>query len=288
MLNVGADIMKLPAVLYFKKGDKKHGISGKKLKPKSKHASKAKVIEKRDEGDRRDVVFLSKPYDYAPTKQSPTTTYSLFDYKSNYRNWLFLYPDQHPVNMRYVDQGKKADTNQQTAGQQQAGATQDAAGAPVAAAPIVAPAAPAAAQPAAPVASAPAAPAVAQPAAPAAPAAAPVVPQVEQAAAAPVAAQQPVAAKEQPLAGAQTAFTNQAQVAAPVAENQTIELINQTVSLATNKTQQPVVGVGAVGFEPTVANVTQTNQPVTDGATVQGFEAGNDTSNKTVAAGSDL
>ena len=197
--------------------------------------------------------------------------------------------------MRYVDQGKKADTNQQTSGQQQAGATQDAAGAPVAAAgaaaPMVAPAAPAAAQPAAPVAAAPVAPAVAQPAAPAAAApataAAPVVPQVEQAAAAPVGAQQPVAAAEQPLAGAQAAFTNQSQVAAPVAENQTIELINQTVSLATNKTQQPVVGVGAVGFEPTVANMTQTNQAVTDGATVQGFEAGNDNSNKTVAAGND-
>ena len=282
-LHVGPNIMKLPAVLYFKKGDKKHGISGKKLKTKSKQASKAKVVEKRDEGDRRDVVFLSKPYDYAPTKQSPTTSYSLFDYKGNYRNWLFLYPDQHPVNMHYVDQGKNADSNQQTSGQQQAGATQDAAGAPVAAAgaaaPAVAPAAPAAAQQAAPVAPAPAAPSVAQPAALAA-ATAPVVPQVGQATAAPVAAQQPVAvqsvaAAAQPLASVQTA---------PVADNQTIELINQTVSSATSKTQQPVVGVGAVGFEPTVANVTAgAYQP-----TVQGLDAGNNTSNQTVDAGTDV
>lgn len=339
---VGPDIMKLPAVLYFKKGDKKHGISGKR-KHTSKHAAKRKVIEKRAEGDRRDVVFLNKPYDYTPTKQSPTTSYNLFDYKSNYRNWLFLYPDQHPVNMRYVDQGKAkaADPNQQNAGQQQAGTTQDSAGVPAgAAAPTAAPAAPAAAQPAAavaqpaaaattqPAAAAPAAPAAAQPAAasaaaqPAAPAAAapaapvvaqpaspavaapaaplspaaaapaaaaasaaafaPAVPQVGQAAtpdqqsAAPVAAQQPVAA--QPAAAA-------APVTAPAAANQTIELINQTVSLVTNETQQQV---DAVNFEPTVANTTQTNETFMVGAfqtTPQGLSAENNTSDQTVATG---
>ena len=313
-------MMQLPAVLYVRKGAKKHGISGKR-KHKSKHASNHKVVEKRDEtpGGRRDVVFLKKPYDYSPTEKSPTTSYSLFDYKSNYRKWLFLYPDQHPVYMRYVDQGKAADANQQSAGQQQASVGQDAVGMPAAgaAAPTVAPAAPAtAAEVAAPAAAQPAAPAaaVAQPAAPAAPAApaspaapnmaqpaapaavapavpaaaAPAVPQVGQVAAAvqqpaaSVAAQQPVdaqpaAATVQPLAGSQPVFTNQSQAAAPAVGNQTIELINQTVSLATNNTQQTY---GAAGFEPTVANVTQTNQTV-----MVGSFPGNNTSNQTVATG---
>jgi len=338
----GQDIMNLPAVLYLK-GDKKHGISGK-TKHKSKHAAKAKKVQKRaqDKGERRDVVFLSKPYDYSPTTPSPTTSYSLFDYKSNYRNWLFLYPDQHPVNLRYVDQDKAADPNQQTAGQQQTGGMQDAAGTlenatGAAAVQTAAPAAsgtPAEAQPAAPAVGVPAAPAVAQPAAPAmaapaapassgaplapapaAPAAAaagapagapaapaasaaasaPVAPQVGQGAAAvqqpaaPVAAQQPVvaqpaAAAAQPLAGQQPIVTNQAQVTTPAA-NQTIELLNQTITLATNETQQPVAGVGVAGFEPTVANVTQTNQTQMTNLTAQGLAAWNNTSNQTIAAG---
>lgn len=293
---IGADLMKLPAVLYYKKGDKKHGISKKgdkkhgitgmkHNKHKSKHA--AKVIDKRDnnDGGRRDVVFLSRPADYSPTKSSnsdqpPTTSYNLFDYKGNYRNWLFLYPEQHPVNMHYVDQGKAADPNQQNGAQQQAAGTQDATaaatapavGAPAAAAASSSAPAPATAASAATAAVAPeaqaasqataaaAAPAVAQPAAPAvadpavAAAANPAVPQVGQAAAAavqqpavPVAAQQPVAAQ-------------------PEAANETIQLINQTVSLAANNT-----------FEPTVANVSQTNQTIMVGS--------NNTSNQTVAPG---
>ncbi|XP_078373034.1 uncharacterized protein LOC144656666 [Oculina patagonica] len=275
----GADFMKLPAVLYYKKGDKKHGISKKgnkkdavtgmkHKKHKSKHASK--VVDKRDniDGGRRDVVFLSRPADYSPTKSSnadqppPTTSYSLFDYKGNYRNWLFLYPEQHPVNMHYVDQGKAADPNQQNGAQQQATGTQDstaaatapAVGVPDAATPEAqgasqATAAFAAAQPAAPAVAAPAVAAAANPA----------VPQVGQAAAAAV--QQPAA----PVA-AQQAVAAQPEAAA----NETIQLINQTVSLATNNT-----------FEPAVANVSQTNQTIMVGA----FAGANNTSNQTVAPG---
>lgn len=323
----GPELMNLPAVLYYKKGDKKHGITGSKHK--SKHA--AKHMEKRDDGDRRDVVFLSRPQDYSPTKPqgaTPTTSYKLFDYQSNYRNWLFLYPDQHPVHMQYVDQGKAADPNQQNAAQQTAAGTQDAATAgaapaspagaaapavapaaaagaapavapatgavpaiasttadaaapavapavaPAAATPAVAPAAPAAAPTAAQAAAAPAtpaagataglAPAAAQAAAPAvaapavAAAANPAVPQVGQAAAgvqqpaAPVTAQQPIAA-QQPAA------------------NETIQVLNQTVSLASNTT----------GFQPSVANASQTNQTIMPGA----FIAGNNTANQTAASG---
>ncbi|XP_074626433.1 uncharacterized protein LOC141884532 isoform X2 [Acropora palmata] len=209
----GPNLLNLPAVLYYKKGDKKHGISGK-TSHKTKHADKDKKIQRRseDDGDRRDVVFLSKPYDYAPkpTTPMPTTSYTVFDYKGNYRNWLFLYPDQHPVNLRYVDQGKAKDSNQQTDQQQQSSDSQNAAtaGAPVAAeavaAPTVSPASLAAAQPAAPAFASPAtAPGVGQPA----------------------------MAAAQPWNGAQTAMTNQTQ-------NKTIELINQSVSLASNETQQ--------------------------------------------------
>ncbi|XP_067050211.1 uncharacterized protein [Acropora muricata] len=216
----GPNLLNLPAVLYYKKGDKKHGISGK-TSHKTKHADKVKKIQRRseDDGDRRDVVFLSKPYDYAPkpTTPMPTTSYTVFDYKGNYRNWLFLYPDQHPVNLRYVDQGKAKDSNQQTDQQQQSSDSQNAAttGAPVAAeavaAPTVSPASPAAAQPVAPAFASPAtAPGVGQPAMEAA----------------------------QPWNGAQTAMTNQTQ-------NKTIELINQSVSLASNETQQ-------AGFKPIV------------------------------------
>lgn len=147
----------------------------------------------------------------------PTTSYTVFDYKGNYRNWLFLYPDQHPVNLRYVDQGKAKDSNQQTDQQQQSSDSQNAAtaGAPVAAeavaAPTVSPDSLAAAQPAAPAFASPAtAPDVGQPA----------------------------MAAAQPWNGAQTAMTNQTQ-------NKTIELINQSVSLASNETQQ-------AGFKPIV------------------------------------
>lgn len=324
---VGPNILKLPAVLYYKKGDKKHGISGKTKHHKGKHSSKAKLVEKRDEGDRRDVVFLSKPYGDTPTKapsKLQTTSYPIFDYQSNHRNWLFLFPDQHPVNLQYVDQGKVADPNQQSTGQQQAGATQDAAGAPVAAAgaaPTIAPATSTvdqlAAQPAAPSVTQPAATAAAQPvslaaaapvvpvaaqpvapavATPAAPAVAPALPQVGQAAAAAVASQQsvaeePGAAITQPLASTQTTFTNQTQVTAPGSANQTIELLNQTFTLATNETQQPSVGMGAVGFEPTEGNITETNQTVMAGVYqphAQGYGTVNNTSNQTVAAGSRL
>lgn len=231
----GPNILNLPAVLYYKKGDKKHGISGK-TKYNTKHAGKGKRIQRRseDDGDRRDVVFLSKPYDYAPkpTTLPPTTSYNVFDYKGNYRNWLFLFPDKHPVNLRYVDQGKANDPNQQ-----QAGASQDAAatGAPVAAGDVAAPAV------------APASPAVAQPAAPAfaSPAVAPSVPQVAQ----------PTAAVAQPWNAVQTALTNQTQ-------NKTIELINQSVSLASNDTQPP-----QASFAPPVAKV----------ASTQGYGAENST-----------
>lgn len=293
---IGPDIMKLPAVLYFHKGDKKHGISKKgdkkhgitkHKKHKSKHTDKA--MEKRDniDGGRRDVVFLSRPADYSPTKsadssQLPTTSYNLFNYQSNYRHWNFIFPEEHPVHMQYVDQGKAADPNQQNGAQQQATANQDATAA-AATAPAVG--APAAASPAAPASAASAAPAVvpstsaaapavasadpaaapteAQPASPvvAAPAVAAAnlaVPQVQQAAAAavqqpaaPVAAQQPVAA--QPEAAA----------------NETIQLINQTVSLAANNT-----------FEPTVANASQPNQIM-----VGALTAANNTSNQTAAPG---
>lgn len=291
----GPDILKLPAVLYYKKGDKKHGISkgdkkhGITATKHKKHTSKRsdKVLDKRDniDGGRRDVVFLSRPADYAPTKpqsnQTPTTSYTLFDYQSNYRNWQFLYPEQHPVHMQYVDQGKAADPNQQNGAQQQTAGSQaapaagagSAAAAPAAGAPADAsPAQPTAAPNPAlaagsltpeaqvsaqlvaplvrPVMSSAAAdqsakPAVTAVAAPAvAPAANPAAPQVGQAAAAavqqpaaPVAAQQPVAAQPQ------------------AAANQTIQLLNQTVSLATNNT-----------FEPTVANASQTNQTALVGA----------------------
>ncbi|XP_068696715.1 uncharacterized protein [Montipora foliosa] len=231
----GPNILNLPAVMYYKKGDKKHGISGK-TKHNTKHAGKGKRIQRRseDDGDRRDVVFLSKPYDYAPkpTTLPPTTSYNVFDYKGNHRNWLFLFPDKHPVNLRYVDQGKANDPNQQ-----QAGASQDAAatGAPVAAGGVAAPAV------------APASPAVAQPAAPAfaSTAAAPSVPQVAQ----------PTAAVAQPWNAVQTALTNQTQ-------NKTIELINQSVSLASNDTQPP-----QASFAPPAANV----------ASTQGYGAQNST-----------
>lgn len=326
---LGPGIMKLPAVLYYKKGNKKHGIakkgdkkhsitSKKHRKHKIEHTSK--VIDKRDndDGARRDVVFLSRPADYSPTKPPsslPTTSYSLFDYKSNYRDWLFLYPDQHPVHMQYVDQGKAADPNQQNGAQQQVPATQDAsaaaaapatgaaepavgAAAPAApGAPAAAPAAPATAQAAAsPPYAAPeqtaaqtAEPAVAAPAVAAAPsvaaAANPTVSQVGKAAAAAqqpattvtaqqpstsVAAQQPVApiAAQQP---AVTGATQQPVTAQPeVAANQTIQLINQTVSPSVNAT-----------FEPSVANVSQANQTITVGA----LNVANNTSNQTVASG---
>ena len=320
--------MKLPAVLYYKKGNKKHGIikkgdkkhgitSKKHRKHKIEHTSK--VIDKRDndDGGRRDVVFLSRPADYSPTKTPsipPTTSYSLFDYKSNYRNWLFLYPDQHPVHMRYVDQGKAADPNQQNGAQQQAAATQDASA--VATAPAtgvaepavgasapLAPAAPAAPSavpgpapavpPAAPSAGQTAAPAGAAPAVAAAPSVAaetnPVVPQVRQAAAAqqpatPVAAQQPAAPGGAPRPAAPVAAQQPAapvtaqQPAAPVAAqqpaaNQTIQLINQTVSPAVNAT-----------FEPNVANASQANETIMVGA----LPVGNNTSNQTVAPGNVL
>ena len=340
---IGPDILKLPAVLYYKKGNKKHGItkngskkhsitSKKHGKHKVKHSSK--VIDKRDndDGGRRDVVFLSRPSDYSPTQPPsslPTTSYSLMDYKSNYRNWLFLYPDEHPVHMQYVDQGKAADPNQQNGAQQQAAATQDAAapagapaapvtgaaepavGAPAPAAPA-APAVPAAPAPvvpssapaapaAAPAAASPAyaaseqttaqtpAPAVAAPAIAATPSVAaapnPTAPQVGQAAAAAqkpattVAAQQPAASVEAqqpaaPVAAQQPAAPVAAQqpvVAQPEAvANQTIQLINQTVSSAINAT-----------FEPSVANVSQANQTIMVGA----LNAGNNTSNQTVAPG---
>ena len=337
---IGPDIMKLPAVLYYKKGNKKHGItkkgdkkhsvtSKKHRKHKIEHASK--VIDKRDndDGGRRDVVFLSRPSDYSPTKlpsSNPTTSYSLFDYKSNYRNWLFLYPEEHPVHMQYVDQGKAADPNQQNGAQQQAAATQDATAA--AAAPATGTAAPAAAPavPGAAAAVAPAAPAVGQTATPteAAPAVAaapsvaaatnPVAPQVGEAAtpvaaqqpaapvaaqqpavpvaaqlpaapvvaqqpaapvaaqqpAAPVAAQQPAApvAAQQPAASVATQQPGAAQ--AETAANETIQLINQTVSSAVNAT-----------FEPNVANASQANETVMVGA----LPVGNNTTNQTVAPG---
>ena len=328
--------MKLPAVLYYKKGNKKHGISKKgdkkhsitsKKHRKHKIEHTSKVIDKRDndDGARRDVVFLSRPADYSPTKPPsslPTTSYSLFDYKSNYRNWLFLYPDEHPVHMQYVDQGKAADPNQQNGAQQQAPATQDASaaaaapatgaaepavgaaapavpGTPVAApaAPVVTPAAPAAAQAAAsPAYAAPeqtatqtAEPAVAAPAVAAAPyvaaAANPTVSQVGQAAAAAqqpattVTAQQPstsIAAQQPaaPIAAQQPAVTGATQqpvtAQLEVAANQTIQLINQTVSPSVNAT-----------FEPSVANVSQENQTITVGA----LNVANNTSNQTVASG---
>ena len=339
---IGPDIMKLPAVLYYKKGNKKHGITKKGNKKHSitskKHRKQriehpSKVIDKRDndDGGRRDVVFLSRPSDYSPTKppsNPPTTSYSLLDYKSNYRNWLFLYPEEHPVHMQYVDQGKAADPNQQNGAQQQAAATQDASAAAAASVtgttePAIGASAPPAAPAAAPAvpgsapAVAPAAPAVGQTAAPAeaAPAATnPVAPQVGQAAtpvvaqqpASPVAAQQPpspvaaqqpaapvtarqpaapvtaqkpaaLVAAQQPAAPA-TAQQPAASVAAqqPVAAsaeaaaNQTIQLINQTVSPAVNAT-----------FEPNVANVSQANETIMVGA----LPVGNNTSNQTVAPG---
>ena len=305
--------MQLPAVLYIKKGDKKHGISGKR-KHKSKHTSKHKVINKRDEtpGGRRDVVFLSKPYDYRPTERSPTTSYTLFNYKSNYRNWQFLFPEEHPVYLKYAD--KSADPNQQASAKQKTGASTDAAGMPAApaygaspAAQPAAPAAPATAQPAAPVApattqsaapAAPVAPASAQaaalaPAAPvaeapeassvpqtdalaaAAPAAPPAatVPQAEQTAAA---VQQPVAQAAESWAGNQSVDTNRSQEFPPAAGNQTIELLNQTVTVA-NNTQEP-----GYSFQPDVANETQSNETV-----LMGAYAGNNTENQTVATGNE-
>lgn len=305
--------MQLPAVLYIKKGDKKHGISGKR-KHKSKHTSKHKVINKRDEtpGGRRDVVFLSKPYDYRPTERSPTTSYTLFNYKSNYRNWQFLFPEEHPVYLKYAD--KSADPNQQASAKQQTGASTDAAGMPAApaygaspAAQPAAPAAPATAEPAAPVAPAttqsaapvaPVAPASAQaaalaPAAPvaeapeassvpqtdalaaAAPAAPPAatVPQAEQTAAA---VQQPVAQAAESWAGNQSVDTNRSQEFPPAAGNQTIELLNQTVTVA-NNTQEP-----GYSFQPDVANETQSNETV-----LMGAYAGNKTENQTVATGNE-
>lgn len=305
--------MQLPAVLYIKKGDKKHGISGKR-KQKSKHTSKHKVVNKRDEtpGARRDVVFLSKPYNYQPTERSPTTSYTLFNYKSNYRNWQFLFPEEHPVYLKYADQS--ADPNQQASVQRQTGASTDAAGMPAApaygaspAAQPAAPAAPAAAQPAAP-----AAPATAQSAAPAAPvapaspkAAAPVpaapvaeapvapsvpqtgtsaatapaappaatVPQAEQTAAA---VQQPAAQAAESWAGNQSVYTNQSQEFPPTAGNQTIELLNQTVTVA-NNTQE-----AGYGFQPDVANETQSNETV-----LMGAYAGNNSENQTVLTGNE-
>lgn len=305
--------MQLPAVLYMKKGDKKHGISGKR-KHKSKHTSKHKVINKRDEtpGGRRDVVFLSKPYDYQPTERSPTTSYTLFNYKSNYRNWQFLFPEEHPVYLKYAD--KSADPNQQASAQQQTGASTNAAGMPSApaygaspAAQPAAPAAPATAQPAVPAApaktqsaapAAPVAPASAQaaalsPAAPvaeapaassvpqtdasaaAAPAAPPAatVPQAEQTAAA---VEQPVAQAAESWAGNQSVDTNRSQEFPPAAGNQTIELLNQTVTVA-NNTQEP-----GYGFQPDVANETQSNETV-----LMGAYAGNNTENQTVATGNE-
>ena len=86
----------------------------------------------------------------------------------------------------------------------------------------------------------------------------PAVPQVGQAAAA---VQQPAApiATQQPLAAQQPAA------------NESIQVINQTVSLASNTT----------GFVPSVANVSQPNQTIMAGA----FTAGNTTSNETIATG---
>lgn len=294
--------MQLPAVLYIKKGDKKHGISGKR-KHKSKHTSKHKVINKRDEtpGGRRDVVFLSKPYDYRPTERSPTTSYTLFNYKSNYRNWQFLFPEEHPVYLKYAD--KSADPNQQASAKQQTGASTDAAGMRAApaygaspAAQPAAPAAPATAQPAAPV--APVAPASAQAAAlaPAAPVAeapeassvpqtdalaaavsaappAATVPQAEQTAAA---VQQPVAQAAESWAGNQSVDTNRSQEFPPATGNQTIELLNQTVTVA-NNTQEP-----GYSFQPDVANETQSNETV-----LMGAYSGNNTENQTVATGNE-
>lgn len=298
--------MKLPAVLYYKKGDKKHGISGSKHK--SKHTTKH--IEKRDDGDRRDVVFLSHPNDYSPTKQPdpvPTTSYSLFDYQSNYRNWLFLYPDQHPVNLRYVDTGKAADPNQQSTVQQTAAGAQDA---PVAStpagqagvaapanggAPVTSPAAgvtPAAASTTAFAAAPATVPATdTSAAAPAAIAAAPTTAQSASAAAAPAAGAIPgvAPASTQTPAASNPAMPQVGQAAATVqqpgapivaqkpvaaqqpAANETIQLINQTVSLASNTT----------GFVPSVANASQPNRTIMAGA----FTAGNMTSNETVATG---
>lgn len=238
---IGPELLKLPAVLYYKKGDKKHVISGKKHKN-----HKRTVVEKRDEGDRRDVVFLSRPADYTPTKQSPTTSYTLFDYKGMYRNWQFLYPDQHPVNMHYAEPyNKAADPNQP---QQQTASTQDA---------NAVPAAPTVAAPAAAAAPDAAQAAAAAPVAAATAVAAPVVPQVGQAAAgfqkpaAPVAGQLPVAAQ-------------------PEAANKTIQLIDQTVALASNAT-----------FEPTAS---QASQAIMVGA----LAATNNTSNQTLTPGNVL
>ena len=295
----GPDLMQLPAVLYIKKGDKKYGIYGKR-KHMSKHTSKHKVINKRDEtpGGRRDVVFLSKPYDYQPTERSPTTSYTLFNYKSNYRNWQFLFPEEHPVYLKYAD--KSADPNQQASAQQQTGAGMPAAqpAAPAAqtaaqpagpAAPATtqsvapaAPVAPASAQaaapaPAVPVAEAPAASSVPQTdtsaaVAPAAPPAA-TVPQAEQTAAA---VQEPVAQAAESWAGNQSVYTNQSQEFPPAAGNQTIELLNQTVTVA-NNTQE-----AGYDFQPEVANETQSNETV-----LMGAYAANNTENQTVATGNE-
>lgn len=238
---IGPELLKLPAVLYYKKGDKKHVISGKKHKN-----HKRTVVEKRDEGDRRDVVFLSRPADYTPTKQSPTTSYTLFDYKGMYRNWQFLYPDQHPVNMHYAEPYNKAADPSQP--QQQTASTQDA---------NAAPAAPTVAAPAAAAAPDAAQAAAAAPVAAATAVAAPAVPQVGQAAAgfqqpaAPVAGQLPVAAQ-------------------PEAANKTIQLIDQTVALASNAT-----------FEPTAS---QASQAIMAGA----LAATNNTSNQTLTPGNVL
>lgn len=57
---IGFELMKFFVVLYYKKGDKKYGISG--LKYKNKYF--VKYIDKWDDGDRCDVVFFRYLNDY--------------------------------------------------------------------------------------------------------------------------------------------------------------------------------------------------------------------------------
>ena len=252
---LGPDIMKLPAVIYYRKGQKKNRINTHK-KTGSKDVKKSK---KKHQDRKRDVVFLKKTTYNNPTPMPPTTSYNVFDYKSNYRNWYFTYPDQYPVNSYYDNHAAASDSTQQQQQQQQfgtqvqSGATSAASAAAPAAAPVVA-AVPSAARVNA------VAPAMASSAAGVT---SPILSTVTNQAATKVPkadvqqsiAQQSYAAQNQTMEAQQL----QPAVAGAQPENQTIELINETVTVV-NETETPVV---ETGFRPTVASVAQPNQTMT-------------------------
>lgn len=111
---IGFDIMKFLVVLYYKKGNKKYGIIKKgdrkyiiifKKYWKYNIEYVFKVIDKcdkDDDGGRCDVVFFSCLLDYLLIKflfNFLIISYFFFDYKSNYRNWFFLYFEEYFVYM---------------------------------------------------------------------------------------------------------------------------------------------------------------------------------------------